>query len=125
MLRWKYVLPILAATIWCVAPYGVAQVAAHDEPPPPSDIPGQFQPDTCTNKASCGELQPLTPMQSAEGVHAGLVWETGAESPTLLFHARVPEFRGKEIAHPHAGEPAIAARRPFQGNGEPATDGAD
>jgi len=125
MLRWKYVLPILAATIWCVAPYGVAQVAAHDEPPPPSDIPGQFQPDTCTNKASCGELQPLTPMQSAEGVHAGLVWKTGAESPKLLFHARFPEFMGKDIADPDAIDAAIAAGKLFNGIGAPPNDGND
>src|SRR5947208_13532898 len=92
MLKWKYVLTILSAIALCCGPSGAALVAAHDEPPPPSDIPGQFQPDTCTNRALCGELQPLTPMQSAEGVHAGLVWKTGAESPKLLFHARFPEF---------------------------------
>src|SRR5262249_31480623 len=123
MLRLKYVLSIVAAMVCWTSLGGVAEIAAHDEPPPPSDIPGQFQPDTCTNRALCRELQPLTPMQSAEGVHAGLVWKKGAESPKLIFHARFPEFMGKDIADPDAIDAAIAAGKLFNGIGSEPNDG--
>ena len=32
---------------------------------------------TCVDRAVCGEVSPLLPMQSAEAVHLGLVWKKG------------------------------------------------
>jgi hypothetical protein len=64
---------------------------------------------TCTDRARCGELSPLIPMQSTEAVHMGLVWKRDSESPKLLFHSRFPEYTPDDVADPAQIDAAIAA----------------
>ena len=54
----------------------------------------------CTDKAVCGEVSPLIPMQSTEAVHMGLVWKKGSQSPKILFHSRFPEYTPNDVADP-------------------------
>ncbi len=63
----------------------------------------------CTDRARCGEVSPLVPMQSAEAIHMGLVWRQGSETPKLLFHARFPEYTPNDVADPEIVDAAIAA----------------
>src|SRR5215217_2918351 len=49
-------------------------------------------------RASCGEVSPLIPMQSAEAVHMGLVWKRSSTTPKILFHARFPEYTPNDVA---------------------------
>lgn len=65
--------------------------------------------ETCADRAVCGEVSPLIPMQSAEAVHLGLVWKKGVATPKLLFHARFPEYTPNDIADPAVIDAAIAA----------------
>ncbi len=53
----------------------------------------------CPN-ATCGEVSPLIPMQSAEAVHMGLVWKRSSTTPKILFHARFPEYTPNDVADP-------------------------
>ena len=55
-------------------------------------LPVSAQVTGCTDRARCGELSPLIPMQSTEAVHMGLVWKRGSDAPKLLFHSRFPEY---------------------------------
>ena len=50
--------------------------------------------------ATCGEVSPLIPMQSAEAVHMGLVWKRSSTTPKILFHARFPEYTPNDVADP-------------------------
>src|SRR5882724_5192565 len=50
--------------------------------------------------ATCGEVSPLIPMQSTEGVHMGLVWKRNSATPKILFHARFPEYTPNDVADP-------------------------
>lgn len=67
------------------------------------------QAETCTDKAKCGEVSPLIPMQSTEAVHMGLVWKKGAQTPKILFHSRFPEYTPNDVADPAVVDAAIAA----------------
>jgi hypothetical protein len=50
--------------------------------------------------ATCGEVSPFIPMQSAEAVHMGLVWKRNSSTPKILFHARFPEYTPNDVADP-------------------------
>ncbi len=63
----------------------------------------------CLDRARCGEVSPLIPMQSTEAVHMGLVWKKGSQTPKLLFHARFPEYTPNDVADPAVVDAAIAA----------------
>lgn len=63
----------------------------------------------CTDRAVCGEVSPLIPMQSTEAVHMGLVWRRDSETPKILFHARFPEYTPNDVADPDVVDAAIAA----------------
>jgi hypothetical protein len=63
----------------------------------------------CTDKAVCGEVSPLIPMQSTEAVHMGLVWKKGSQNPKILFHSRFPEYTPNDVADPAVIDAAIAA----------------
>ena len=58
--------------------------------------------------ATCGEVSPLIPMQSAEAVHMGLVWKRSSTTPKILFHARFPEYTPNDVADPALTDLAIA-----------------
>jgi hypothetical protein len=60
------------------------------------------------NPASCGEVSPLIPMQSAEAVHMGLVWKKRSATPKILFHARFPEYVPNDMSDPELVDLAIA-----------------
>jgi len=62
----------------------------------------------CLDRATCGEVSPLIPMQSTEGVHMGLVWKKGSQTPKVLFHARFPEYTANDVADPDVVDAAIA-----------------
>lgn len=47
-----------------------------------------------------GQVSPLIPMQSAEAVHMGLVWQSTSDRPKLLYHARFPEYVPNDVADP-------------------------
>jgi len=51
-------------------------------------------------QATCGEVSPFIPMQSAEAVHMGLVWKRNSSTPKILFHARFPEYTPNDVADP-------------------------
>ena len=72
----------------------------------PRPSPAQTEP--CTERAVCGEVSPLVPMQSTEAIHMGLVWKRGSEIPKLLFHARFPEYTPDDVADPAIVDAAIA-----------------
>lgn len=57
--------------------------------------------------ATCGEVSPLIPMQSAEAVHMGLVWKRNSSVPKILFHARFPEYTPNDVADPALTDLAI------------------
>jgi hypothetical protein len=59
-------------------------------------------------RATCGEVSPFIPMQSAEAVHMGLVWKRGSQTPKILFHARFPEYTPNDIADPALVDLAIS-----------------
>lgn len=63
----------------------------------------------CTDRALCGAVSPLIPMQSTEAVHMGLVWRRDSETPKILFHSRFPEYTPNDIADPEVVDAAIAA----------------
>ena len=48
----------------------------------------------------CGQVSPLIPMQSTEGVHMGLVWKKNSQNPKILFHARFSEYTANDMADP-------------------------
>ena len=58
--------------------------------------------------ATCGEVSPFIPMQSAEAVHMGLVWKRNSTTPKILFHARFPEYTPNDIADPALVDLAIS-----------------
>jgi len=58
--------------------------------------------------ATCGQVSPFIPMQSAEAVHMGLVWKRNSTTPKILFHARFPEYTPNDIADPALIDLAIA-----------------
>jgi hypothetical protein len=61
----------------------------------------------CLDRATCGEVSPLIPMQSVEAVHMGLVWKKDSNKPKILFHARFPEYRVNDMADPALVDLAI------------------
>jgi hypothetical protein len=71
----------------------------------------------CVDRALCGEVSPLIPMQSAEAVHMGLVWKMRSQTPKLLFHARFPEYKPNDVADPAVVDAAIAAGALTDGQG--------
>ena len=62
----------------------------------------------CVDRAVCGEVSPLIPMQSAEAVHMGLVWKSNSQHPKILFHGRFPEYVPNDVADPALTDLAIA-----------------
>ena len=70
----------------------------------------QTFPDPNANcpRATCGEVSPFIPMQSAEAVHMGLVWRRNSPTPKILFHARFPEYKPNDISDPALVNLAIA-----------------
>ncbi|HZN01184.1 MAG TPA: galactose oxidase-like domain-containing protein [Pyrinomonadaceae bacterium] len=58
--------------------------------------------------ATCGQVSPFIPMQSAEAVHMGLVWKRNSSTPKILFHARFPEYTPNDVADPALVDLAIA-----------------
>ena len=58
--------------------------------------------------ATCGEVSPFVPMQSAEAVHMGLVWKRNSPTPKILFHARFPEYTPNDVADPALVDLAIS-----------------
>src|SRR5688572_17663710 len=62
----------------------------------------------CVDRAVCGEVSPLIPMQSAEAVHMGLVWKSNSQRPKILFHGRFPEFTPNDVADSVLTDLAIA-----------------
>src|SRR5262249_61535886 len=65
------------------------------------------QGDDCLDRARCGEVSPLIPMQSTEAVHMGLVWKRNSSTPKILFHARFPEYTPNDMADPALVDLAI------------------
>src|SRR5262245_37890093 len=65
------------------------------------------QVDDCLDRARCGEVSPLIPMQSTEAVHMGLVWRRNSPTPKILFHARFPEYTANDVADPAIVDLAI------------------
>ena len=72
------------------------------------DAQGTF-PDPNANcpVATCGQVSPFIPMQSAEAVHMGLVWKRNSSTPKILFHARFPEYTPNDVADPALVDLAI------------------
>ena len=66
------------------------------------------QVSACVDRAVCGEVSPLIPMQSAEAVHMGLVWKSNSQRPKILFHGRFPEFTPNDVADPVLTDLAIS-----------------
>src|SRR2546422_8162629 len=58
--------------------------------------------------SQCGQVSPLIPMQSTEGVHMGLVWKKNSQNPKILFHARFSEYTPNDMADPALVDLAIA-----------------
>ena len=58
--------------------------------------------------SQCGQVFPLIPMQSTEGVHMGLVWKKNSQNPKILFHARFSEYTPNDMADPALVDLAIA-----------------
>jgi len=58
--------------------------------------------------SQCGQVSPLIPMQSTEGVHMGLVWKKNSQKPKILFHARFSEYTANDMADPALVDLAIA-----------------
>src|SRR6266545_4972321 len=65
------------------------------------------QGDDCLDRARCGEVSPLIPMQSTEAVHMGLVWKRNSPTPKILFHARFSEYTANDVADPAVVDLAI------------------
>jgi len=92
----RHLLKLVVGIAWLLAPLDGSQIAfAQGEP--------------CTDRAACGEVSPLIPMQSVEAVHMGLVWKIGSQRPKLLFHARFPEYTPNDIADPAVVDAALKA----------------
>src|SRR5262245_6484500 len=66
------------------------------------------QEDDCLDRARCGEVSPLIPMQSTEAVHMGLVWKRNSPTPKILFHSRFPEYTANDVADPALVDLAIS-----------------
>lgn len=66
------------------------------------------QGNDCVDRAVCGEVSPLIPMQSTEAVHMGLVWKSNSQHPKILFHSRFPEYTPNDVADPAFTDLAIA-----------------
>ncbi len=58
--------------------------------------------------AACGQVSPFIPMQSAEGVHMGLVWKKDSRNPKILYHAKFPQYVPNDMADPALIDLAIA-----------------
>ena len=58
--------------------------------------------------ATCGQVSPFIPMQSAEAVHMGLVWKRSSTTPKILFHSRFPEYTPNDVADPALTDLAIS-----------------
>jgi hypothetical protein len=71
--------------------------------------PALAQNGDCSDRAVCGDVSPLIPMQSAEAVHMGLIWRRDSETPKVLFHARFPQYIPNDVADPDVVDAAIAA----------------
>src|SRR5262245_2943737 len=65
------------------------------------------QVDDCLDRARCGEVSPLIPMQRTESVHMGLVWRRNSPTPKILFHARFSEYTANDVADPAIVDLAI------------------
>jgi hypothetical protein len=65
-------------------------------------------PNASCPPATCGQVSPFIPMQSAEAVHMGLVWKRSSTTPKILFHSRFPEYTPNDIADPALIDLAIA-----------------
>jgi Domain of unknown function (DUF1929)/Kelch motif len=61
----------------------------------------------CLDRAACGAVSPLVPMQSTEAVHMGLVWKKHSQKPKILFHARFSEYTANDMADPVLVDRAI------------------
>src|SRR5215813_4720718 len=82
---------------------------------PDSGRTASAQSQDCVDRALCGEVSPLIPMQSTEAVHMGLVWKKGSQKPKVLFHSRFPEYTPNDVADPVVVDAAIAAGALFNG----------
>src|SRR6266705_2707154 len=58
--------------------------------------------------SQCGQVSPLIPTQSTEGVHMGLVWKKNSQNPKILFHARFSEYTPNDMADPALVDLAVA-----------------
>ncbi len=111
MPKWKSVLTILSAMVWC---WGlVPSVSAHDgEPNPPFDpTKVQITDDLpCFSKSLanpyghpgynpklCGGLLSPKIATHTTGVHGGLIWKKDSEIPKYLLWFRHPEFRAEDV----------------------------
>src|SRR5262247_3479447 len=86
---------------------GIVWLLLATSPIAPSRITSA-QVDDCLDRARCGEVSPLIPMQSTEAVHMGLVWRRNSPTPKLLYHARFPEYTPNDMADPALTDLAIA-----------------
>src|SRR5947199_1885810 len=75
-----------------------------------SGASAQGFPDPNANRppSRVGQVSPLGPMQSTEGVHMGLVWKKNSQNPKILFHARCSEYTANDMADPALVDLAIA-----------------
>jgi hypothetical protein len=90
----KSLLAVAAGAFWMLGPFDGA--------------PAVFaQGSECIDRATCGEVSPLIPMQSAEAVHMGLVWKKKSAAPKILFHSRFPEYVPNDMSDPALVDRAI------------------
>lgn len=89
----------LLAALWAFSISGVDSIvsAQTNFPDPNANCP----------RATCGEVSPFIPMQSAEAVHMGLVWKRSSATPKILFHSRFPEYKPNDVADPVLVDRAI------------------
>src|SRR5215475_10446353 len=99
--RYKYQVAILAGIIWLL-------LATIPTIPINSIQTTSAQADDCLDRARCGEVSPLIPMQSTEAVHMGLIWKRRSPAPKILFHARFPEYIHNDVADPALVDLAIS-----------------
>src|SRR5687768_3411190 len=90
----KGLLALTAGALWVLGPL---------DGTPPAFAQGS----DCLDRATCGEVSPLIPMQSVEAVHMGLVWKKNSATPKILFHARFPEYRPNDMSDPALVDLAI------------------
>ena len=81
-----------------------------------TSVAAQGGPNDCA-PATCGSVSPLTPMQSTEAVHMGLVWKRNSPTPKILFHARFPEYVPDDVADPAVIDAAITGGALIDGLG--------